>query len=75
MTETNSTGTDQAAALVQSPTAQGWADDSAIGRCTATHIASNVRGDTQVRCEAQAGHAGTLHQSHDSGLLVRWHED
>lgn len=72
MSETNITSTDQAAETVQAPTAQGWADDLAQNRCTATHIAANVRGDVQVRCDAQLGHAGSVHRSHDSGQLVEW---
>jgi hypothetical protein len=75
MSETNITSTDQAAALIQSPTTRGWADDSALNRCVVSHVVANVRGDVQIRCEAQAGHAGNLHQSHDSGYLVRWTED
>jgi hypothetical protein len=72
MSETNITNTDQAAATVQAPTAEGWADDLAQGRCTATHVDANVTGDTTVRCDAQAGHAGAEHQSRDSGREVRW---
>jgi hypothetical protein len=60
----------RAAELIHNPLTQGWSDDMAANRCTA----SKQMGDVTVRCDAQQGHAGPDHQSHRDGRLVHWHE-
>jgi hypothetical protein len=74
MSDRNLTSTDQAAAEVQAPTTQGWADDMSINRCTATHQMSTPAGDIAIRCDATAGHAGSAHQCHYDGGLVHWRD-
>ena len=68
----NVTSTDQAAAEIQAPMTQTWADDMATNRCTATHSLTTPTGLIAVRCDATAGHAGHRHQTHNDGGLVHW---
>jgi hypothetical protein len=74
----NLTSTDQAAAEIQRSTTEGWADDLAQNRCTATHEVttpaqvSAPAGVVTVRCDGTAGHAGNRHEAHYDDHLVHW---
>ncbi len=73
MQETDASATaGEAASEVQAPTSQSWADDGAQGRCTASHTISTSGGKVAIRCDGQAGHAGTAHQGRLDARLVRW---
>ncbi|HEY1486696.1 MAG TPA: hypothetical protein VGF84_11370 [Micromonosporaceae bacterium] len=73
MSDRNLTSTDQAAAEVQAPSTQAWADDMSINRCTSTHSMTTPSGENvPVRCDATAGHAGNRHQCHYDGRIVHW---
>jgi hypothetical protein len=72
MTDRNLTETDSAAAEIQAPTTQTWADDMSMNRCTATHSLSTPEGLVPIRCDAFAGHEGSRHQCHHDGRIVHW---
>jgi hypothetical protein len=72
MTDRNLTSTGQAAAVVQAPTTQGWADDMAADRCTVTHTMSTPTGDVSLRCDGSASHGGNRHQCHYDQRIVHW---
>lgn len=61
----------QAAAEIQAPTTERWADDQAENRCTATRQLSTPQGEATLRCEGQVGHDGP-HQVIVDGQPIRW---
>jgi hypothetical protein len=71
---TNLTSTSEAAAEIQAPTTQTWADDMAGNRCTATHTLFGPTGPIPLRCDATAGHGGDRHQTHHEGRVVHWQD-
>jgi hypothetical protein len=75
MSDRNLTSPDQAAAVVQAPSTQAWADDMSLNRCTSTHSIATVDGEIPLRCDATAGHAGNEHQCHHAGRIVHWTGD
>jgi hypothetical protein len=75
MSDRNLTSTEQAAETIQAPSTQAWADDMAANRCTATHPISTPDSEVSVRCDGQAEHGGTQHQSHYDDRIVHWTSD
>lgn len=64
--------TNPGAEEVQATTTQGWADDLAQDRCSATRTVVTPRGEEPVRCDAAADHGGTVHVGHVDDRRVTW---